>query len=317
VSSLEPAANGWRAVCGEHVIDAAAVVLAAGGRCYREAKERGELSTNHPGATGEVTQIALDLGAESRDLDALQYHPNGGAWPSNMQGYSIPETTRAYGATLLNAEGKEFTDPLGPRDEVSQAIFDEVEAGRGVETPYAPHPRGGRGGLAAVHAPPLPCGRGRPAGGGDPDLPGAPLPERGPRDRRPGRDDARRCVRVRRDRRRHARAQPDDGQLAARVHGLRQACRRGRGREGSGMSAVATDLQQAVEDAAAYLYVWALKDIPQDLRDALADAQQRETSVPGQRVLNTIVKNVGIADDEKNLVCQDTGIAVYTCRVGE
>jgi len=135
LSSLEPAANGWRAVCGEHVIDAGAVVLAAGGRCYREAEERGELSTNHPGATGEVTQIALDLGAKTRDLDALQYHPNGGAWPANMQGYSIPETTRAYGATLLNAEREEFTDPLGPRDEVSQAIFDEVAAGRGVETP--------------------------------------------------------------------------------------------------------------------------------------------------------------------------------------
>jgi L-aspartate oxidase len=135
LSSLEPAENGWRAICGEHVIDAGAVVLAAGGRCYREAEERGELSTNHPGATGEVTQIALDLGAESRDLDALQYHPNGGAWPANMQGYSIPETTRAYGATLLNAEREEFTDPLGPRDEVSQAIFDEVAAGRGVETP--------------------------------------------------------------------------------------------------------------------------------------------------------------------------------------
>jgi succinate dehydrogenase/fumarate reductase flavoprotein subunit len=135
LSLLEPAGSGWRAICGEHAIEAGAVVLAAGGRCYREAEERGELSTNHPGATGEVTQIAVDLGAEARDLDALQYHPNGGAWPANMQGYSIPETTRAYGATLLNAEREEFTDPLGPRDEVSQAIFDEVAAGRGVETP--------------------------------------------------------------------------------------------------------------------------------------------------------------------------------------
>jgi aspartate oxidase len=135
LSLLEPAESGWRAVCGEHAIEAGSVVLAAGGRCYREAEERGELSTNHPGATGEVTQIAVDLGAEARDLDALQYHPNGGAWPANMQGYSIPETTRAYGATLLNAEREEFTDPLGPRDEVSQAIFDEVAAGRGVETP--------------------------------------------------------------------------------------------------------------------------------------------------------------------------------------
>jgi L-aspartate oxidase len=132
---LERSAGGWRARCGDHVFDAQTVVLAAGGRCFKEARERGELSTNHPGATGEVTRIALDVGAEARDLDALQYHPNGGAWPANMQGYSIPETTRAYGATLLNAEHEEFTDPLGPRDTVSQAIFEEVEAGRGVETP--------------------------------------------------------------------------------------------------------------------------------------------------------------------------------------
>jgi succinate dehydrogenase / fumarate reductase flavoprotein subunit/L-aspartate oxidase len=135
LGSLEPAENGWRARAGEHELDAATVVLAAGGRCFKEAEERGELSTNHPGATGEVTRIALDIGAEARDLDALQYHPNGGAWPPNMQGYSIPETTRAYGAVLLNAEGEEFTDSLGPRDAVSQAIFDEVEKGNGVETP--------------------------------------------------------------------------------------------------------------------------------------------------------------------------------------
>jgi L-aspartate oxidase len=135
LAELQPIANGWRARCGEHVLDAATVVLAAGGRCYREAAERRELSTNHPGATGEVTRIALELGAECRDLDALQYHPNGGAWPPNMQGYSIPETTRAYGAVLLNVDREEFTDSLGPRDAVSQAIFDEVGAGRGVETP--------------------------------------------------------------------------------------------------------------------------------------------------------------------------------------
>src|SRR3954466_9732206 len=135
LASLDPIENGWRARCGEEEIEAAAVVLAAGGRCYKEAEERGEFSTNHPGATGEVTQLALGLGAEARDLDALQYHPNGGAWPPNMQGYSIPETTRAYGAVLLNADGEEFTDSLGPRDTVSQAIFDEVEKGLGVETP--------------------------------------------------------------------------------------------------------------------------------------------------------------------------------------
>jgi succinate dehydrogenase / fumarate reductase flavoprotein subunit/L-aspartate oxidase len=135
LAELERAEHGWRARVGEHSLDASTVIHAAGGRCYAVAEERGELSTNHPGATGEVTKIALDAGAQARDLDALQYHPNGGAWPETMQGYSIPETTRAYGAVLLNAGGEEFTDSLGPRDVVSQAIVDEVAKGKGVETP--------------------------------------------------------------------------------------------------------------------------------------------------------------------------------------
>jgi L-aspartate oxidase len=138
LGSLVPIGSGWRASFttpdGSAAVEAATVVLASGGRCFAEAATRGEFSTNHPNATGETTRIALDAGAEARDLDALQYHPNGGAWPDTMQGYSIPETTRAYGAVLLNADGEEFTDSLGPRDEVSQAIFDEVEAGRGVLT---------------------------------------------------------------------------------------------------------------------------------------------------------------------------------------
>jgi succinate dehydrogenase / fumarate reductase flavoprotein subunit/L-aspartate oxidase len=139
LTAVEPEGSGWRASFetkdGSAQVDASAVVLAAGGRCFREAETRGELSTNHPNATGEVTRVALAAGAAERDLDALQYHPNGGAWPATMQGYSIPETTRAYGAVLLNADGEEFTDSLGPRDAVSQAIFDEVEKGKGVLTP--------------------------------------------------------------------------------------------------------------------------------------------------------------------------------------
>src|SRR5207244_11010086 len=120
-----------------------------------------------------------------------------------------------------------------------------------------------------------------------------------------------------RDRRGHARKEPHDGQLTPGVLRLRPPRRRRSRGEGSRMSAIATDLYGAVEDVAAHLYVWALKDIPQDLRDALAEAAQRETSVPGRRVLSTILRNVEVADDQKNLVCQDTGIAVYTCRVGE
>ena len=40
------------------------------------------------------------------------------------------------------------------------------------------------------------------------------------------------------------------------------------------MTTTTVTLQEAVEDAAAHLYVWALKDIPQDLRDALEAARE-------------------------------------------
>jgi len=81
--------NGHFTATVEHdgerrTIDAATVVLAAGGRCYAEARSRGVLTTNQPGATGEVATLARELGAAARDEDSLQHHPNGGAWPKPM-----------------------------------------------------------------------------------------------------------------------------------------------------------------------------------------------------------------------------------------
>ena len=197
-----------------------------------------------------------------------------------MQGYSIPETTRAYGAVLLNAEREEFTDSLGPRDEVSQAIFDEVEAGRGVLT------EDGRPAvwLDTTRIAPadaeisLPYMLRRYRGGGIDPLAEPILTYPVLHYQNGGlvidderRDDARRRLRLRRDRRRDARAKPHDGQLTPRVRRLRPPGRSDRRDESEGMSTITTtDLAQAVEDAAAHLYVWALKDIPQDLRDALA-----------------------------------------------
>src|SRR5918996_1814935 len=97
LTELARTGNGWTASFstkgGPAVVQAGTVVLAAGGRCHPEAETRGEPSTNHPNATGEVTRIALEAGAGARGPDALQYHPNGGARPPTMQGYSIPETT--------------------------------------------------------------------------------------------------------------------------------------------------------------------------------------------------------------------------------
>jgi len=80
---------------------------------------------------------------------------------------------------------------------------------------------------------------------------------------------------------------------------------------------IETALRRAVEDAAADLYVWSLKDIPSDLRDALGAALERETHQVGRRILETIQTNVAVADEGRRLVCQDTGIAVYYARVGE
>ncbi len=120
---------------GPRRVRAGALVLAAGGRCFAEAGRLGELSTNGAGATGEVTGMALAAGCEARDLDALQRHPTGGLWPVTMQGYSIPETTRAYGALLVNGRGERFVDELAPRDTVAEAIVRECAEGRGVRTP--------------------------------------------------------------------------------------------------------------------------------------------------------------------------------------
>jgi len=116
-------------------VEAGSVILAAGGRCYAEAQKAGILTTNQPGATGEATDLARALGAEVRDFDALQHHPNGGVWPPPLQGYSIPETTRAYGALLVNSAGERFVDELAPRDTVAAAIVRECDEGRGLETP--------------------------------------------------------------------------------------------------------------------------------------------------------------------------------------
>jgi L-aspartate oxidase len=141
LTDLSPERGGWRAAVAprgngvRRAVRAGAVVLAAGGGLRGEADALGLGSTNHPDATPEVLRLALDLGAEGRDLDSWQRHPTGSVWPEALAGYALPETTRAYGATLHDAEGERFVDELAPRDVVAQGIIDAVEAGRGLEAP--------------------------------------------------------------------------------------------------------------------------------------------------------------------------------------
>jgi aspartate oxidase len=129
-ATLAPGGNGSR-----RRVRAGAVVLAAGGGLRGEADALGVGSTNHPDATPEVLRLALELGAEGRELDSWQRHPTGSVWPEALAGYALPETTRGYGATLHDAEGERFVDELAPRDVVAQGIIDAVEAGRGASAP--------------------------------------------------------------------------------------------------------------------------------------------------------------------------------------
>jgi len=75
------------------------------------------------------------------------------------------------------------------------------------------------------------------------------------------------------------------------------------------------DLKQ-VEEAAKELYIRALKRLPPDIKQGM-DALARTETVPGaQRMLGTMITNIKVAEDNDNLLCQDTGIPIYNVWIG-
>jgi len=80
---------------------------------------------------------------------------------------------------------------------------------------------------------------------------------------------------------------------------------------------VAADVYAAVEEAAKQTYIRALKLLPPDLKAALDRAQATETDPSGKRFLEIMVENIGVAERDENLVCQDTGTVVFWLEVGE
>ena len=72
----------------------------------------------------------------------------------------------------------------------------------------------------------------------------------------------------------------------------------------------------AVEEAARELYIRALKMLPPDVKAGLAALVQRETGSTARRVLGTMVRNITVAEDTDNLLCQDTGVPIYNLRIG-
>jgi len=116
-----------------YVIRAKATILATGG------SGRLHLSnyptTNHYGATGDGLIMAYHVGANLLDLDTIQIHPTGDAFPEPIVGILSTEKIRGLGAIPINKNGDPFVFPLEPRDVESAAFINECKKGNGIVTP--------------------------------------------------------------------------------------------------------------------------------------------------------------------------------------
>ena len=128
-SALALASDGKR--CGGVVTDrgpigARATVLATGGGAALWSR-----TTNPWGAVGAGGVLAHAAGAELADLELCQFHPTALALPGDERdGALVTEAVRGEGATLLDGNGRRFTDELAPRDQVTAAILDRMDADR-------------------------------------------------------------------------------------------------------------------------------------------------------------------------------------------
>jgi fumarate reductase (CoM/CoB) subunit A len=131
--------KGQAGVCGALTIElasgqlifvrAAAVVIATGGiGCLYE------LTSNPMQNTGDGIALALRAGAESMDLEFVQFYPVTVLFPPAIRGMNL--NSHHYGAQLINALGERFMSKYYPeqmehitRDKLSQSIFQEIQAG--------------------------------------------------------------------------------------------------------------------------------------------------------------------------------------------
>ena len=105
-------------------IAAAATVMATGG-----AAALWRRTSNPWGAIGAGPTMAAAAGADLADLEFCQFHPTALFLPgTRFDGLLITEAVRGEGATLLDASGRRFTDELSPRDAVTAALLDRLEA---------------------------------------------------------------------------------------------------------------------------------------------------------------------------------------------
>jgi succinate dehydrogenase/fumarate reductase flavoprotein subunit len=114
-----------------------ATILATGGcgRVY-------EFTTNGFIKTGDGMALAYRAGVPLKDMEMVQFHPT--CLPGT--GILITEAARGEGGYLINKDGERYMQrylpgkmELGPRDILSRAMIQEIQAGRAFEGPYGPH----------------------------------------------------------------------------------------------------------------------------------------------------------------------------------
>jgi fumarate hydratase subunit alpha/L(+)-tartrate dehydratase alpha subunit len=71
-----------------------------------------------------------------------------------------------------------------------------------------------------------------------------------------------------------------------------------------------------IEEAARELYVRALKILPPDVKAGFQRLARDETDATAQGVLGTMIRNIRVAEEADNLLCQDTGIPIYHVTIG-
>jgi fumarate hydratase subunit alpha len=71
-----------------------------------------------------------------------------------------------------------------------------------------------------------------------------------------------------------------------------------------------------VEEACKELYIRALKMLPPDIKEGFKRLDSRESDATGKAILGTMIRNITVAEDTNNLLCQDTGIPIYNVTIG-
>ena len=74
---------------------------------------------------------------------------------------------------------------------------------------------------------------------------------------------------------------------------------------------------QQVADAVRELCIQANCFLPQDVKAALEGAREREASPVGRAILEDLRENFTFAQEKRLPICQDTGMAVVFCDLGQ